>query len=305
MMSWTARGTIGRPQLLTYPDSLGGDLPAIRALLDGPLSGLFSGVHILPPFPSSADRGFAPVTYRQIDPRFGTWEDVAAIAADHDVLLDLMVNHISRKSEEFRDFAQHGRSSQWADLFITLDKVWPDGQPSAEDVARIFLRKPNHPFSTITIGDGGEHVPVCSATPCTKASSARHGAAGGVEPHRPDLDGDTPPYTDLCQQVDFGSRRLPVRLRCRHRLHPRRRRTVHPRGDGARLSRGRFHADRRAGWRKARSRSLVAAQSRICGPVAARLERVPRVAGHGPMPALITGTHPDAAKGDRAPRFRA
>jgi sucrose phosphorylase len=148
------------PQLLTYPDSLGGDLAAIRALLDGPLKGLFRGIHILPPFPSSADRGFAPVTYREIDPRFGDWEDIAAIAADHDVLLDLMVNHISRQSEEFRDFAQHGRSSRWADLFITLDKVWPDGRPSTEEVARIFLRKPDHPFSTITIGDGGEQETV-------------------------------------------------------------------------------------------------------------------------------------------------
>ena len=148
------------PQLLTYPDSLGGDLAAIRALLDGPLAGLFSGVHILPPFPSSADRGFAPVTYREIDPRFGSWEDIGALAADHDVLLDLMVNHISRQSDEFRDFQQHGRRSRWADLFITLDKVWPDGQPPAEDVARIFLRKPDHPFTTITIGDSGEQETV-------------------------------------------------------------------------------------------------------------------------------------------------
>jgi sucrose phosphorylase len=144
------------PQLLTYPDALGGDLSAMRTLLEGPLEGLFSGVHILPPFPSSADRGFAPVTYREIDPRFGDWEDIAAIAADHDVLLDLMVNHVSRQSEEFRDFAKHGRRSRWADLFITVDKVWPDGRAPAEDVARIFLRKPDHPFSTITIGDSGE-----------------------------------------------------------------------------------------------------------------------------------------------------
>jgi sucrose 6(F)-phosphate phosphorylase len=144
------------PQLLTYPDSLGGDLASIRVLLDGPLHGLFSGVHVLPPFPSSADRGFAPVTYREIDPRFGSWEDIAALATDHDVLLDLMVNHVSRQSEEFRDFAQHGRRSRWADLFITLDKVWPHGRPPADDVARIFLRKPDHPFTTITIGDTGE-----------------------------------------------------------------------------------------------------------------------------------------------------
>ena len=30
---------------MTYPDSLGGDQRAIRALLDGPFEGVFGGVH--------------------------------------------------------------------------------------------------------------------------------------------------------------------------------------------------------------------------------------------------------------------
>jgi sucrose phosphorylase len=145
-----------RPQLLTYPDSLGGDLPALADLLAGPLSGLFRGVHILPPFPSSADRGFAPITYAEIEPRFGGWGDVRRIAADHDLVLDVMVNHVSRRSDEFRDFEQHGRRAESADLFITLDKVWPGGEPVEADVARLFLRKPDGPFSTISIADGGE-----------------------------------------------------------------------------------------------------------------------------------------------------
>lgn len=143
------------PQLLTYPDSLGGSITAITGLLRGPLAGHFAGVHILPPFPSSGDRGFAPIDYRRIEPAFGDWQAIADLASDHDVMLDLMVNHISRQSPEFRDFEQHGRTSAFADLFITLDKVWPDGDPPAHDVARIFLRKPNDPFSHITITDTG------------------------------------------------------------------------------------------------------------------------------------------------------
>jgi sucrose phosphorylase len=145
-----------RPQLLTYPDSLGGDLAALGALLDGPLDGLFHGVHVLPPFPSSGDRGFAPLTYREIDPRFGSWRDVRRIADRHDVLLDVMVNHISRQSREFRDFQRLGRASASADLFVTLDKVWPGGIPSDADVALIFLRKPTAPFSTVTIEATGQ-----------------------------------------------------------------------------------------------------------------------------------------------------
>jgi sucrose phosphorylase len=149
------RAIAPRPQLLTYPDSLGGDLRALGDLLEGPLDGVFHGVHVLPPFPSSGDRGFAPLTHDLIDPRFGTWDDIARIAADHDVLLDLMINHISRQSPEFEDFEQHGRDSAYADLFITIDKIWPYGDPSAADVARIFLRKPDNPFSSVTIRDSG------------------------------------------------------------------------------------------------------------------------------------------------------
>jgi sucrose phosphorylase len=145
-----------RPQLLTYPDSLGGDLGTLADLLDGPLSGLFRGVHVLPPFPSSADRGFAPVTYDEIDPQFGTWDDIRRISRTHDVLLDLMINHVSRQSPQFQDFIQHGRQSSAADLFITLDKVWSGGVPDPADVARIFLRKPDDPFSTVTIADTGD-----------------------------------------------------------------------------------------------------------------------------------------------------
>ena len=143
-------GVAPRPQLLTYPDSLGGDLKALAGLLDGPLEGLFRGVHILPPFPSSGDRGFAPLTYQQIDERFGTWDDIEGFADRHDVLLDLMINHISRQSPEFQDFQRRGRKSPYADLFVTLDKVWPNGDPPPSDVARIFEAK-NKSSTTATI----------------------------------------------------------------------------------------------------------------------------------------------------------
>ena len=34
-------------QLITYADRLAGDLPGLRRMLDGPLAGLFGGVHVL------------------------------------------------------------------------------------------------------------------------------------------------------------------------------------------------------------------------------------------------------------------
>jgi len=144
-------------QLITYPDSLGGDLRALSEILSRYFADIFKGgIHILPPFPSSGDRGFAPLTYLEIEPAFGTWEDIRRIGEGFDVMLDLMVNHISRQSPYFEDFLKRGRKSRYADMFITLDKVWPGGNPPQEDVARIFLRRPEHPFSDIIIEETGQ-----------------------------------------------------------------------------------------------------------------------------------------------------
>jgi sucrose phosphorylase len=149
-----------RVQLITYPDSLGGTLGALDHVLATHFQGLFGGgVHILPPFPSSGDRGFSPLTYLQIEPRFGGWEDIRRIGRHSEVMLDLMVNHVSRQSEYFQDFLKKGRRSRWADLFITLDKIWPGGTPSSDDLSRIFLRRAV-PFSRFMIEDSGQEETV-------------------------------------------------------------------------------------------------------------------------------------------------
>jgi len=143
-------------QLITYPDSLGGNLKTLEQVLLKYFPGVFQGgIHILPPFPSSGDRGFAPLTYLEIDPKFGSWDDIRRIGESFDLMLDLMVNHISRQSVYVQDFLKKGRRSQYCDLFITLDKLWPDGNPSEEDLAKVFLRRPS-PFSIYTIEETGK-----------------------------------------------------------------------------------------------------------------------------------------------------
>ncbi len=145
-----------RAQLITYPDSLGGSLRSLRELLLTEMSGLFGGgVHLLPPFPSTADRGFAPTRYDEIDPAFGTWGDLATLARSVPTTLDVMVNHMSAQSKEFRDFALRGRASKYADMFMRPDKVWPGGVVPQEDLDAIFLRKPKNPFLNVRIGETG------------------------------------------------------------------------------------------------------------------------------------------------------
>ena len=53
-----------------------------------------------------ADAGFDPRDHTRVDPRLGDWSDVAALAAEFDVMADLIVNHISRDSPQFRDFSR-------------------------------------------------------------------------------------------------------------------------------------------------------------------------------------------------------
>jgi len=142
-------------QLITYPDSLGGDLKSLNFVLEKYFPDHFSGgIHILPPFPSSGDRGFAPLTYLEIEPKFGTWDDIKRIGEKHPILLDLMVNHISARSAYFQDFIENGRDSKYSDMFITLDKIWPDGKPVNEDINKIFLRRAE-PFSEFRIKKTG------------------------------------------------------------------------------------------------------------------------------------------------------
>lgn len=145
-------------QLITYPDSMGGSLKALHDLLLEHFCDVFAGgIHILPPFPSSGDRGFAPLTYLEIEPSFGEWEDIQAIGEKFDVLVDLMVNHISRQSFYFQDFLAKGRESEYADLFLTLDKVWEKGEPNQEDIDKMFLRR-KLPYSHFEAGGKPESV---------------------------------------------------------------------------------------------------------------------------------------------------
>lgn len=53
--------------LITYADSLGKNLSELKEMLETYFHKAVGGVHILPFFPSSADRGFAPMRYDMVD----------------------------------------------------------------------------------------------------------------------------------------------------------------------------------------------------------------------------------------------
>src|SRR5450759_2766102 len=140
-------------QLIAYADRFGGSLAALREVLDGPLAGLFGGVHILPfftPF-DGADAGFDPVDHTEVDSRLGSWDDVRALAREYVLMVDLIVNHVSADSAEFRDVLAHGDASPHARMFLTMSDVYPGGADEAELVG-IYRPRPGLPFTAMTLG---------------------------------------------------------------------------------------------------------------------------------------------------------
>ena len=132
-----------QPQLIAYVDRLpGGTFRDLQRLLDGPLRGAFGGVHVLPFFHpiDGADAGFDPIDHTQVDSRLGTWDDVAALAARTEVMADVIVNHVSRHSPQFRDFDDQGAASPFAGMFLTYAHVFGDGAREADLLALNLIR---------------------------------------------------------------------------------------------------------------------------------------------------------------------
>ena len=147
-------------QLITYADRLGGGtLNDLRALLAGPLAGVFGAVHILPFYHpiDGSDAGFDPIDHTRVDPRLGDWSDVAALAGDIDVMADVIVNHMSSHSPQFQDYSMHGSGSRFEGLFLTRDAVFTQGASPA-DLAAIYRPRPGLPFTSVQLANGEERV---------------------------------------------------------------------------------------------------------------------------------------------------
>ena len=142
--------------LITYPDSLGKNIEELRAVLKNDLKGAVGGIHLLPFFPSTGDRGFAPTDYTKVDPKFGDWSDVEKLGQEYYLMFDFMINHISRHSKYYEDFQQKKDKSKYADLFLSWDKFWPQGRPTKADVDLIYKRKDKAPYQEITFADGSK-----------------------------------------------------------------------------------------------------------------------------------------------------
>ena len=143
-------------QLIAYVDRLpGGTFRDLRELLSGPFKGAFGGVHVLPFFHliDGADAGFDPIDHMQVDRRLGTWDDVSALAAQTDVMADVIVNHMSSRSTQFEDYDQRGADSPYVGMFLTYSRVFRHGARET-DLLALHTPRPSLPFTTYRTAHG-------------------------------------------------------------------------------------------------------------------------------------------------------
>jgi sucrose phosphorylase len=142
-------------QLIAYVDRLGGDFAGLQRLLDGPLSGLFGAIHLLPFFHpiDGSDAGFDPIDHTQVDPRLGEWSDLKRMGGRLDVMADVIVNHVSSQSPQFLDYSAHGDASRYAGMFLTRASVFPGGA-TEDELRAVYRPRPGLPFTQALLQNG-------------------------------------------------------------------------------------------------------------------------------------------------------
>lgn len=148
---WTERDSV----LITYADQLrsadgsASPLATLREwLVDNGFGELLSTVHLLPFCPYSSDDGFSVIDYLAVDPDSGTWEDIAALGEPFDLMFDLVLNHLSERSEWFQKYLRG--EAPYDRFFIEVD-------PEA-DYSSVTRPRPGLPLKSVETDRGERHV---------------------------------------------------------------------------------------------------------------------------------------------------
>jgi sucrose phosphorylase len=153
--------------LNAYPDSIGTQLQDIVSILQLPeFKNTFSLFYVLPTFfNSDLDRGFSIINY-DINEELVTKKDIEALKElDIQLKFDIVLNHLSVASPQFKDLIANGAQSKFKDFFIDWNEFWKgngtlgeDGiiAPNKEYLDKLFMRKSGLPILNIVFPDGQE-----------------------------------------------------------------------------------------------------------------------------------------------------
>lgn len=111
--------------LITYGDCINKNgrnnhkLGLLEDFLDEYVGDAINSVHILPFFPSSSDEGFSVIDYKKVREDLGNWSDIERLTGKYRIMVDLVINHISRFSDWFENY--QSREEPGSKYFIEID----------------------------------------------------------------------------------------------------------------------------------------------------------------------------------------
>ena len=167
-MSSEKNTTISNGVMLNaYPDSIGTNLSdTIKMLQKKDFKDVFSLFYVLPTFfNSDLDRGFSIIDYN-INEELVSKDDLKALKElKIDLKFDIVLNHLSVASPQFKDLLKNGERSKFKDFFINWNEFWKgNGKyndddiivPKEEFLNKLFMRKSGLPILKVPFPDGSE-----------------------------------------------------------------------------------------------------------------------------------------------------
>ncbi len=107
-------------------------------------------IHILPFYPWDTDRGFSVKDYYKVDPAYGDWQDIKALAEKSRLMFDFVLNHASVENplvqyaliERHIDKSdpQYSKYAEYKDFVIAFDR---DARPADDILAKLTRPRPN------------------------------------------------------------------------------------------------------------------------------------------------------------------
>ena len=153
--------------LNVYPDSIGEKFKdTVSMFKRNEFKDVFSFIYVLPTFfNSDLDRGFSIIDY-DINKDLVETKDLKDLnELQIKLKFDIVLNHLSVASPQFKDMLQYGNESKFKDFFINWNEFWEgngvkneDGIviPKPEFLNKLFMRKSGFPILKVRFPDGSE-----------------------------------------------------------------------------------------------------------------------------------------------------
>lgn len=166
-MQQNSQNTSNGVMLNLYPDSIGKTLSdTVTMLKKEEFKDVFSLIYVLPTFfNSDLDRGFSIIDYNINKELVGPNDLIDLKKLNVKLKFDIVLNHLSVASPQFKDILKNGEDSKFKDFFINWNDFWEGNGtlnnqgviiPKPEYLNKLFMRKSGLPILNVIFPDGSE-----------------------------------------------------------------------------------------------------------------------------------------------------